>query len=284
MSQPGASDVHVDSTEWKGKKPKKTALAKRSLEPLDDERSKTPFSYDGNVLGSLREDQVPRFFGALTDSDKLPATSVKLDELTAMQNRVDTAKVKAIAEKGAEGGKLPVVVKINGRLWIADGHHRLTAAWLNGDEEAEVRFKDLEPETNVMKTEFATDAQVFKVDESLGLVFGWAIVCKADGNEYFDSQGDHIPEDAMLKAAADFMANSRMAKEMHAGSEKGSVVFAWPMTADIAKAMGIETNQTGLMIAMKPDSPAMLAKFKSGEYSGFSIGGRRIKDREVTDA
>ncbi|GGB00496.1 hypothetical protein GCM10011491_30870 [Brucella endophytica] len=132
-----------------------------------------------------------------------------------------------------------------------------------------------------MKGEFATDAQVFKVDEGLGLVFGWAIVCKVDGKEYYDTQGDFIPEDAMLKAAADFMANSRMAKEMHEGGEKGSVLFAWPMTADIAKAMGIESKQTGLMIAMKPSSPEMLAKFKSGEFTGFSIGGRRIKDREV---
>ncbi|GGB00484.1 hypothetical protein GCM10011491_30860 [Brucella endophytica] len=146
MSEPSASAVHVDGTEWK--KPKKADTTKfaagRALEPLDDERSKTPFTYEGNVLGALREDQVPRFFGALTDPDKLPKQSVPLAELVAMQNRVDTGKVKAIAESGVEGGKLPVVVKINGRLFIADGHHRLTAAWLNGDEAAEVRFKDLE--------------------------------------------------------------------------------------------------------------------------------------------
>jgi len=285
MSQPSASAVHVDSPDWKGKKPKKGNMVKeegdRILLPVDRPRSQTPFAYDGNVLGMLREDQVPRFFGALTDSENLPTKTVKLADLTAMQNRVDNAKVKAIAETGTEGGKLPVVVKINGRLWIADGHHRLTAAWLNGDEEAEVRFKDLEPETNAMKGEFATEAQVFKVDEGLGLVFGWAIVCNQDGEPYFDTQGDHIPESAMLKAAADFMANSRVAKEMHAGESKGSVVFAWPMTADIAKAMGIETKQTGLMIAMKPDSAEMLAKFKSGEFTGFSIGGRRIKDKET---
>jgi hypothetical protein len=288
MSEPSAAAVHVDGTDWAArKKPKKDDLEKlaaRALEPLDTERSKTPFAYEGNTLGSLREDQVPRFFGALTDSEQLPAKSVKLDELTAMQNRVDTAKVEAIAAKGVTGGKLPVVVKINDRLWIADGHHRLTAAWLKGDDEAEVRFKDLDPETNVMKGEFQGDAMVFKVDEGLGLVFGWAIVCKAEGKDYYDTQGDHIPEGAMLKAAADFMANSRVAKEMHAGDEKGSVVFAWPMTADIAKAMGIETKQTGLMIAMKPDNAEILSKFKDGTYTGFSIGGRRIKDRELADA
>lgn len=115
-------------------------------------------------------------------------------------------------------------------------------------------------------------AQVAKVDSNLGLVFGFAIVSTLDGEPYFDSQGDHIPDDSMLKAAADFMEHSRVAKEMHAGEQKGSVVFAFPLTADIAKALGIVTKQTGLLIAMKP-TPEVLEKFKSGEYTGFSIGG-----------
>jgi hypothetical protein len=136
-----------------------------------------------------------------------------------------------------------------------------------------------------MTTEFRTQAQVFKVDEALGLVFGWAIVSKENGENYFDLQGDHIPEDAMLKAATDFMQNSRMAGDMHERAEgepveSGTVVFAFPLTTDIAKAMGIETKKTGLMIAMRPD-PDVLGKFKSGEYTGFSIGGNRGVDEEV---
>lgn len=130
--------------------------------------------------------------------------------------------------------------------------------------------------------EFETDAQVCKVDEGLGLVFGYAIVCKQDGKDYFDVQGDHIPESAMLDAAADFMLSSRVSKDMHVGEADGTVVFAFPMTTDIAKAFGIETKTTGLMIAMKP-SPDVLQKFASGEYTGFSIGGRRIEDEPVED-
>jgi len=119
------------------------------------------------------------------------------------------------------------------------------------------------------------------VSEELGMVFGWAIVCKEDGEAYFDSQDDHITEKAMLGAAVDFMENSRVLKEMHAGEEQGSVVFAWPLTEDIAKAMGIETKKTGLMIAVKPGNPEILEKFKTGEYSGFSIGGTRLTDEVV---
>ncbi|QOZ29785.1 hypothetical protein XH93_18135 [Bradyrhizobium sp. CCBAU 51753] len=131
-----------------------------------------------------------------------------------------------------------------------------------------------------MTEKFDTEASVFKVDDSLGLVFGWAIVCNKAGEAYYDTQGDHIPEDSMLKAAADFMKNSRVAKDMHQGDEIGPVVFAWPMTAEIAKAMGIETETTGLMIAMLPPAD-ILAKFKDGSYTGFSIGGDRVHDEEV---
>lgn len=123
-------------------------------------------------------------------------------------------------------------------------------------------------------------AKVLKVDDSLGLVFGWAIVCKQDGDAYFDTQGDHIPEDSMLAALADFMQHSRVAKDMHEGDEIGPIVFAWPLTTEIAKAMGIETSTTGLMIAMKPPAD-ILAKFRNGDYTGFSIGGRRLVDEEV---
>jgi hypothetical protein len=134
-----------------------------------------------------------------------------------------------------------------------------------------------------------TDVQLLKVDASLGLVFGWAIICKRNGQDYYDLNRDgsgesvpeHIPEMTMLNAATDFMENSRLVKEMHVGGGKGTVLFAFPMTTDIAKAMNISTRTTGLMIAMKPSSPEMLAKFVSGELTGFSIGGRKVEIEEV---
>jgi len=125
--------------------------------------------------------------------------------------------------------------------------------------------------------------EVVKVDEELGLVMGFAIVCKIDGEDYFDLQGDHIPEDTMLKSAFDFMQHSRVVKEMHKGDEVGTVVFAWPLSTDIAKAMGLKTKKTGLMIAIRPSDDDMLEKFKKGKYTGFSIGGRRLEDEEVEE-
>ena len=129
---------------------------------------------------------------------------------------------------------------------------------------------------------FDIRAEVLKVDDALGLVMGYAIICKDDGKDYFDLQGDHIPEDAMLKAALDFMEHSQVAKEMHQGEQAGTVVFAFPMTEDIAKAFNILTTRTGLMIAMRPDAD-MLKRFQLGELTGFSIGGLRGDDEEVDD-
>ena len=125
---------------------------------------------------------------------------------------------------------------------------------------------------------FQISNDFLKVDSDLGLVFGWAIVCKQDGTEYFDKHGDHIPESAMLEAASDFMENSRVAGDMHNEQIPGSIVFAFPLTSDIAKSFGIKTETTGLLIAMKPESDEVLKKFQSGEYTGFSIGGYRIVD------
>jgi hypothetical protein len=125
---------------------------------------------------------------------------------------------------------------------------------------------------------FSTSTRILKADTALGIVFGFAIVCKVDGEEYFDLQGDNIPEDAMAKAAAEFMADLRVGKAMHDGDQVADVVFAFPLTTDIAKALDIETKQTGLLIGFKPRDAAMLEKFANGEYTGFSIGGERVID------
>lgn len=150
-------------------------------------------------------------------------------------------------------------------LWGGDPGRRWAESQLNQMEKA-------------MDTLQVND--IVKVDESLGLVFGFAIVSKIDGEPYFDSQDDHIPDEAVLKAGTDFFANARVAKEMHRGDQIGEVIFGFPLTEDIAKSLSIESRVHGLLIAMKPN-PEVLSKFKDGTYTGFSIGGARITDQEV---
>jgi hypothetical protein len=139
-------------------------------------------------------------------------------------------------------------------------------------------------DNEVRMARFTATTEVCKADEKLGLVFGYAMVCKIDGKPYFDTQGHHIPEDTMLKVLSRFMQSENIvAKEMHSGEQVGTYVFAFPMTSEIAKSLDIEVKQTGALVAMKPDNPATLAKFVSGEFTGFSIGGTSPVFAEVTD-
>jgi len=133
-----------------------------------------------------------------------------------------------------------------------------------------------------MNNQIRTNVKIAKVDRALGLVLGWAIICKVDGQPYFDLQGDYIPEEVMLEAGAEFMENSRAAKAMHAGPNRGSILFAFPMTEEIAKAYGINTGgKFGLMVAARFDAD-VLSKFDDGTYTGFSIGGTCTRE-EVAD-
>lgn len=130
------------------------------------------------------------------------------------------------------------------------------------------------------------EAQVVKFNKTLGIVFGYAVVCKIAGEEYYDHHGDHIPEDSMLKASLAFMKSERVSGDMHGRDEDGlpiadgQVIFAFPMTQEIADSLGITVEKTGLLVAIQP-SPSVFAKFENGDYTGFSIGGRRIKDEDV---
>jgi hypothetical protein len=105
-----------------------------------------------------------------------------------------------------------------------------------------------------------------------GLVFGWGIICKIDGEDYYDHHQDNFTEDCVISGTTDFMIGGAIAKEMHGGEPIGRIVASFPMTTDIAKALEITTRKTGWLLAMKPNE-GVLAKFKSGEYKGFSVGG-----------
>ena len=150
-------------------------------------------------------------------------------------------------------------------------------------------FKAVLDEGSVEKS--APFFKIAKVDESLGIVFGWAVVCKVNGEDYYDWNVDragthkgklvpeHITETAMLKSAAEFMDGERAGNEMHEGADVGKFLFAFPLTTDIAKAMGISCAKTGLMVGYQAP-PAILAKFRDGEYTGFSIEGKRLQFQE----
>lgn len=129
--------------------------------------------------------------------------------------------------------------------------------------------------------------KVEALDKPLGLVFGFGIVSKVNGEDYYDLNVDryedgtvervpeHIPEDAMLKAAFDWAKGERPGNDMHKGPEKGMYPFIFPLTTEIAKSLGITTEKTGMLVGFHPPAD-IFAKYASGEYTGFSIEGDRI--------
>lgn len=136
-------------------------------------------------------------------------------------------------------------------------------------------------------TSLTATTDLLKVDSELGVVFGYAIVCREKdtaGNwvDHYDTQGHHIPESEMLKASIEFAQQQaitkRASKDMHAGDDIQEVVQMFAVTEELAKALDWDIKKTGLVIALKP-TPEVLALYKADPATapdfrtGFSIGG-----------
>lgn len=200
----------------------------------------------------------------LADSDEIPLETIR--RMGAFFKRHEGNNCPG--QREPDGG--PTAGSIAWLLWGGNAGRRWAADILRNEVE---------------KAEQKTlNVSVTKVDDQLGIVFGYAIVCQEDGRDYYDIQGDFIPEESMLRAAAGFMAGRRAAKAQHAGGPVGQVVFGYPLTKDIAAALDIQISRTGFVVGMKPDDADTLEKFATGEFTGFSIGGRRIVDTDMGDA
>lgn len=130
---------------------------------------------------------------------------------------------------------------------------------------------------------YEAKAKFVKASDELGLAFFWAFTStEKSGEAHYDHHGDQVAaDDTMVAAAMEFMESGGAVDEMHDYEQKSRVVFAMPMTPEIAKAYGIETKTTGLMVAIKC-SKEQLAKLKDGTYTGVSIAG--LGTREPVEA
>jgi hypothetical protein len=143
---------------------------------------------------------------------------------------------------------------------------------------------------------------ILGVEAEHGLVFGYAIVTKVRSaagqyEDYFDlnidtdgvHKGQRVSENitdvAVLEGYVDVRKSGSPlpGNEQHAGPDSGVYYDLFPLTEDIAKALDIEAKRLGLLCVYKPE-PAVLAKFKDGTYTGFSIEGARVEFEELADA
>lgn len=130
-------------------------------------------------------------------------------------------------------------------------------------------------------TELRSDVIVKSVDESLGIVFGWGMITDVNGAPYYDTDNLQISSELMVKATSLFMEDEeRLSNDSHSPEDIGKVVHGFPLSKEIAESMGVRSNVHGWMVGVKP-TKEILAKFVSGEYTGFSIEGMgEIVDEE----
>lgn len=115
--------------------------------------------------------------------------------------------------------------------------------------------------------------QIVKADEEQRIVFGWATVSSKNNEIIVDSDGESIEPSEMEKAANEFMKDARVAKAMHDGDGIGEVIHSLPVTNELAKALGIESEREGWIIGVYVKDDDVWQRVKSGELSAFSIGG-----------
>lgn len=115
--------------------------------------------------------------------------------------------------------------------------------------------------------------KITKVNEELGVIYGWASVTTKGGELVVDSQGEAIETIEIVKAAHKFVCDARVAKVMHQGGEVGEIVESLVFSEDIQKALGIELGLEGWFIGMRVPNDDLRKQVRDGDLPMFSIGG-----------
>ena len=126
--------------------------------------------------------------------------------------------------------------------------------------------------------EVQIEGQILKRNDEERLAFGWAYVSTVNGEISLDHSGEFIRPELLAKAATNFMLSMRTAKRMHSGESIGEVIHSMPLTNDVAKALGIQSDREGWIIAIKVHDEQVWQDVKSGKLAAFSIGGRALKE------
>lgn len=151
------------------------------------------------------------------------------------------------------------------------------------------------------KVDVEFEGRISKVDKSKRMAFGWANVCKVDGEFVNDKQGDvTIPED-LEDAVYAYNLNGRVGGAMHMRTDGVDVypdtrqkpgdrpvhvsdlVESVMFTAEKKKAMGLpddfpEAWWTGYRYTDTPEGEAEWQEVLAGRHPGFSIHGTGVRE------
>lgn len=135
-----------------------------------------------------------------------------------------------------------------------------------------------------------------KFDVDKQLAFGWASVCKVDGEIVTDRQGDQIVPEDLEDAVYAYNVDGRVGGDMHLRTD-GHTVYDqafekpgdWPVpvadlvesvmiTAEKKKAMGLPDDYPeGWWVGFHYNDPATWREIKEGRRSGFSVHGKGVR-------
>ena len=122
--------------------------------------------------------------------------------------------------------------------------------------------------------QYSSSVKILKMDDEQRVVWGWASVATENGTPVFDSHGDHIPMSELTKASIDFMENIRVGKSLHHGDQVSAVIGCLPLSQELAKALGIQSDREGLIMGFRVHDDQTWNLIKSGDLPALSIGAR----------
>lgn len=117
-------------------------------------------------------------------------------------------------------------------------------------------------------------SKILKINEEERIVFGWASVIEKNDEVVVDTQSDSIESGELVTATTEFMKDARASHLMHTEQRIGSVIHSFPLTKEIAKSLGIESEQYGWIVGVYIESDEIWDEVKKGKWPAFSIGGQ----------
>jgi len=127
--------------------------------------------------------------------------------------------------------------------------------------------------------EYTGDGKILKFDDEQRMFYGWASVVTKNGIPVVDRQGDTIEASTLEKAATRFMFDVRVGKVMHEGEKKVTFVHSFPVTKEIAGALGISSDCEGWIVGGYVHDDETWELVKSGKLPALSIGGRGRREK-----
>lgn len=122
-------------------------------------------------------------------------------------------------------------------------------------------------DTQSVDEQLFVNAQILKAEQEQQLVTG---IVMEPGE--FDAHGDVTTADEIERAAHMYLLNSRVVGEQHSKPAPAYVVESWIAPSDMT--VGEQDVKAGSwLMTVKVDDEEMWGQVKSGDFTGFSIGG-----------